>query len=46
MAEIGFQEWTRDNKLRHPRFLGLRDDKSAKEVVKEVPNDIPVNIQN
>ena len=46
VAEIGFQEWTRDNKLRHPRFLGLRDDKSAKEVVKEVPNDIPVNIQN
>lgn len=35
VAEIGFEEWTRDNKLRHPRFLGLRLDKSAKEVVKE-----------
>ncbi len=35
VAEIGFSEWTKDNKLRHPRFLGLRDDKSPKEVVKE-----------
>ncbi len=30
-------EWTEDNKLRHPRFLGLRDDKAAEEVVKEKP---------
>jgi len=35
VAQIGFAEWTRDGKLRHPRFLGLRDDKSASEVVKE-----------
>lgn len=35
LAEIGFTEWTKDNKLRHPRFLGLREDKSAKDVVKE-----------
>jgi len=35
VAEVGFTEWTSDNKLRHPRFLGLRTDKSAKDVVKE-----------
>lgn len=35
VAEIGFTEWTRDGRLRHPRFLGLRDDKSATEVVRE-----------
>ena len=32
-----FTEWTADGKLRHPVYLGLRDDKSAKEVVKEGP---------
>jgi DNA ligase D-like protein (predicted ligase) len=37
VAQIGFTEWTRDGKLRHPRFLGLRDDKSAREVVRELP---------
>lgn len=36
VAEIGFAEWTRDNKVRHGRFLGLRDDKNPKEVVQEV----------
>jgi bifunctional non-homologous end joining protein LigD len=35
VAQIGFAEWTRGGKLRHPRFLGLRDDKTASEVVKE-----------
>lgn len=35
VAEVGFTEWTRDGRLRHPRFLGLRDDKSATEVVRE-----------
>ena len=32
-----FTEWTDDGKLRHPVYLGLRDDKSAKEVIKEGP---------
>jgi len=32
VAQISFQEWTTDKKLRQPVFLGLRDDKSAKEV--------------
>ena len=35
VAQIGFTEWTRDHRLRHPRFLGLRDDKDASEVVRE-----------
>ena len=32
VAQIAYQEWTNDLKLRQPVFLGLRDDKSAKEV--------------
>jgi bifunctional non-homologous end joining protein LigD len=35
VAQIGFSEWTRDGRLRHPRFLGLREDKAAHEVVRE-----------
>jgi len=32
VAQISYQEWTTDKKLRQPVFLGLRDDKSAQEV--------------
>jgi bifunctional non-homologous end joining protein LigD len=39
VAEVAFTEWTRDGKLRHPRFLGLRPDKPAREVVRERPVD-------
>jgi len=35
VAQIRFAEWTRDYKLRHPRFIGLRDDKTPEEVVRE-----------
>jgi bifunctional non-homologous end joining protein LigD len=35
VAQVGFSEWTRDGRLRHPRFLGLRDDKAAGDVVRE-----------
>ena len=35
VAEIAFTEWTPTNKLRHPRFLGLREDKQPSEVVRE-----------
>jgi bifunctional non-homologous end joining protein LigD len=35
VAQVGFSEWTRDGRLRHPRFLGLRDDKAAADVVRE-----------
>jgi bifunctional non-homologous end joining protein LigD len=37
VAQIGFSEWTRDGRLRHPRYLGLRDDKRPREVVREEP---------
>jgi bifunctional non-homologous end joining protein LigD len=35
VAQIEFAEWTPDNHLRHPKFVGLRDDKDASEVVRE-----------
>jgi bifunctional non-homologous end joining protein LigD len=38
VAQIGFAEWTRDGRLRHPRYLGLRDDKPARDVVRERPS--------
>ena len=38
VAQVAFGEWTRDGKLRHPRYLGLRDDKPAHEVVRELPS--------
>jgi bifunctional non-homologous end joining protein LigD len=37
VGQFAFGEWTRDGKLRHPRFLGLRDDKQPREVVRERP---------
>jgi bifunctional non-homologous end joining protein LigD len=38
VAESAFAEWTRDGRLRQPRYQGLRDDKLAREVVREVPS--------
>jgi bifunctional non-homologous end joining protein LigD len=38
VAQIAFGEWTRDGRLRHPRYLGLRDDKRPQEVVRERPS--------
>jgi bifunctional non-homologous end joining protein LigD len=32
VAQIAYEEWTDDHKLRQPVFLGLRDDKSAEDV--------------
>ena len=32
VAEVSFTEWTSDRRVRHPVFLGLREDKSAAEV--------------
>jgi bifunctional non-homologous end joining protein LigD len=37
VAQIGFAEWTNEGRLRQPRFLGMRDDKPAAEVVRERP---------
>jgi bifunctional non-homologous end joining protein LigD len=37
VCQVKFAEWTRDGKLRAPVFVGLREDKSAREVRREVP---------
>ena len=39
VGEVTFSEWTRDGELRHPSYQGLRDDKSAQEVVRETGDD-------
>jgi bifunctional non-homologous end joining protein LigD len=36
VAQIEFLEWTADDRLRHPRFVGLRDDKDPKDVRREL----------
>ncbi|HVA74123.1 MAG TPA: non-homologous end-joining DNA ligase [Acidimicrobiales bacterium] len=36
VAAVSFTEWTRDGKLRHPRYEGLRTDKAALDVRREV----------
>lgn len=35
VAQVQFTEWTADGSLRHPVFLGLRDDKAARDVGRE-----------
>jgi len=35
VVQVAFIEWTGHGKLRHPRLLGLRPDKDAREVVRE-----------
>ncbi|HEX6088305.1 MAG TPA: non-homologous end-joining DNA ligase, partial [Thermoanaerobaculia bacterium] len=37
VGQVSFTEWTSDHRLRHPSFLGLREDKSVEEVVHEKP---------
>ena len=40
VAEIAFAEFTDDGILRHPSFIALREDKPAKDVVREVPKHL------
>jgi bifunctional non-homologous end joining protein LigD len=35
VAEVAFTEWTDDGRLRHPAFVGFRDDKAARQVRRE-----------
>ena len=35
IAQIEFTEWTPDGHLRHAKFIGLRDDKDLRDVVRE-----------
>ncbi len=38
VVEIAFAGWTDDAVLRHAAFLGLREDKNAREVVRDMPS--------
>ncbi len=43
VAEVRFSEWTRTGRLRHPVYLGLREDKPAEEVLREeAPRGTPL----
>ena len=55
MAEVEFTEMTRDKKLRHPSFKGLRDDKPATDIRPEqaastahleMPRNLPLELSN
>ena len=41
VAEVRFSNWTRDNLVRQAAFLGLREDKEPKEVVRETAGHVP-----
>jgi bifunctional non-homologous end joining protein LigD len=40
VAEVKFTEWTAAGEMRHPVFLGLRTDKKATDVIRELPKHI------
>lgn len=49
ICEVSFAEWTKDNLMRQPIFLGIRSDKDPKQVKKEIPlspSKTPANRQN
>jgi bifunctional non-homologous end joining protein LigD len=46
VGSVAFTEWTSDNRLRHPTFRGLRDDKTAEEVVRERASNARVTLTN
>jgi bifunctional non-homologous end joining protein LigD len=35
VVQVAFMEWTGNDKLRHPRLVGVREDKAARDVVRE-----------
>jgi bifunctional non-homologous end joining protein LigD len=43
VAEVEFAEWTRENLMRQPVYLGLREDKDASQVYFEKPETAAVN---
>lgn len=45
VCEVKFSEWTQDNILRQPIFMGLREDKNAKDVHKENAADTETAVQ-
>jgi bifunctional non-homologous end joining protein LigD len=44
VAEVSFAEWTHDGRLRAPVYHGLREDKDAKEVRRELPGEVSAPI--
>ena len=44
IVEVAFSEWTPEKRMRHPKIIGLRSDKRAQEVVREVPVSSTLNI--
>ncbi len=40
VAQVVFTEWTRDGRLRHSSFQGLREDKKPEDTVRETPPDV------
>lgn len=40
VCEVEFTEWTADGRLRHPSFQGMRDDKPAKNISRDIPATI------
>jgi bifunctional non-homologous end joining protein LigD len=43
VAHINFTEWTADGAMRHPSFQGLREDKPARQIVREKEKPLPKN---
>jgi len=41
VAEVRFQEWTHEGRLRQPSYLGLREDKPPEEVRREIATPAP-----
>jgi bifunctional non-homologous end joining protein LigD len=37
VVQVAFMEWTGHDKLRHPRLVGVRSDKAARDVTRELP---------
>jgi bifunctional non-homologous end joining protein LigD len=42
VAQVNFATWTADDLVRQAAFKGLREDKAAKDVVREEPNVVPM----
>jgi bifunctional non-homologous end joining protein LigD len=43
VCQVKFGEWTKDGMLRHPIFLGLREDKKPMDVAREIPEKISID---
>ena len=46
VCEVEFTDWTEDGGLRHPSFLGLRDDKAPEDCRREEPPEIPAGARD